>query len=50
MAESKWKALKDIEDNYENAKTALTQLFEFVIDNVYHTGATGMGQHADLAH
>ena len=44
MAESKWKALKDIEDNYENAKTALTQLFEFVINNAYHTEARGVGQ------
>ena len=44
VAESIWKALKDIEDNYENVKTVLTQLFEFVIDDAYHTGAMGMGQ------
>ena len=45
VEESKWKALKDIEDNYENIKTTLTQLFEFVIKDAYHTGATGMGHH-----
>ena len=44
VEEPKWNALKDIEDNYKNVKTALTQLFEFVINNAYHTGATGMGQ------
>ena len=44
VAESKWKALKDLEDNYNNVQTALTQLFEHVIDDAYHTGATGMGQ------
>mgnify|MGYP000441937942 FL=1 len=44
VAKSKWKALKDIEDNYNNIQTALVQLFEHVIDEAYHTGATGMGQ------
>ena len=44
VEESKWKALKDSEDNYENIKTALTQPFEHVIDDAYHTGATGMEQ------
>ena len=44
MAESKWKALKDIEDNYKKVKTALKQLFEFVIDDAYRTEARGMGQ------
>ena len=27
VAESKWKVLKELEDNYKNVKTALTQLF-----------------------
>ena len=44
MEESKWKPLKDLEDNYKNIKTALTQLFKHVIDDAYHTGATGMEQ------
>ena len=44
VKESKRKALKDIKDNYKNIKAALMQLFERVIDDVYHTGATCMGQ------
>jgi hypothetical protein len=44
VAESKWKALKDLEDNYNNIQMALIQLFKHVINEVYHTGATGMGQ------
>jgi hypothetical protein len=44
VAVLKWKALKDLEDNYNNNQTSLTQLFENVIDDAYHTGATGMGQ------
>ena len=33
-----------MEDNYNNIQTALIQLFETVIDDAYHTGATEMGQ------
>jgi hypothetical protein len=44
VTESNWKALKDLEDNYNNIQTALTQLFENVINEAHYTGATGMGQ------
>ena len=44
VAESRWKALKGLKDNYNNIQTALIQLFEHVINEAYHTGATGMGQ------
>ena len=42
--ESKWKALKDPEDNFNNIQTTLIGLFEFVINDAYHTGVTRMGQ------
>jgi hypothetical protein len=42
VAESKWKALKYLEDNYNNIQTSLIQLFNNVINDAYHTGATGM--------
>ena len=42
VAESRWKALKDLEDNFKNIQTSLIQLFGHVLDDSYHTGATGM--------
>ena len=35
---------EDSEDNYNNIRATLIQLFETVIDDAYHTGVTGMGQ------
>jgi hypothetical protein len=43
VTESKWKALKDLEDKFNNIQTSLIQLFKDVINDAYHTGATGMG-------
>ena len=39
--ERKWKAEKDLRDNFENVCTALRLLFERIIDQAYHSGGTG---------
>ena len=39
--ENKWKAEKDLQDNFENVRTALRLLFERIIDKAYHSGGTG---------
>ena len=44
--ERKWKAEKDLRDNFDNVRTALRLLFERIIDQAYHSGGTGTG---DLA-
>ena len=41
--ERKWKAEKDLRDNFENDRTALRLLFERIIDQAYHLGGTGTG-------
>ena len=41
--ERKWKAEKDLRDNFENVRTALRLLFERIIDQAYHSGGTGTG-------
>ena len=41
--ENKWKAEKDLRDNFDNVRTALRLLFERIIDPAYHSGGTGTG-------
>ena len=36
--ERKWKAEKDLRDNFENVRTALHLLFDRIIDQAYHSG------------
>ena len=41
---AKYDANKTLRDNFEAITLVLTQVFEEIIDDAYHTGATGMGQ------
>ena len=41
--ERKWKAEKDLRDNFETVRTALRLLFERIIAQAYHSGGTGTG-------
>ena len=41
-AENRWKANKSLRDNFKNVHTALTLLFERIIDEAYHSGGTGV--------
>ena len=39
--ENKWKAKKELRETFENVRTALSLLFERIIDQAYHSGGTG---------
>ena len=39
--ENKWKAKKELREMYENVHTALSLLFERIINEAYHSGGTG---------
>ena len=39
--ENKWNHKKELEDNFNNIRTALRLLFERIIDDTYHSGSTG---------
>jgi hypothetical protein len=45
--ENRWKANKNLRDNFKNIRTALVLLFERIIDEAYHSGGTqvaGLGR------